>query len=53
MVKISTSFRVEEKLLKGIKYLAFKNETTQTEILNRYISDGLKKDGVNIEELEV
>ena len=51
MVKVQVSYRIEDKLLKEIKRLAFENEKTQTEIINNYIMEGLRNEGVNIEEL--
>lgn len=51
MSKKRTSLNIEEKLLKGLKYIAYKEETTQTAILEKYISSGLKLDGVNVDEL--
>lgn len=51
MVKVQVSYRIEDVFLKEIKRLAFENEKTQTEIINNYIMEGLKSDGVNIEEL--
>lgn len=51
MVKVSTSMRIEDKMLKALKRLAFENETTQTELINKYIKSGLKKDGINVDEL--
>ena len=51
MVKVQVSYRIEDKLLKEIKRLAFENERTQTDIINDYIMEGLKNDGINVEEL--
>lgn len=51
MVKVQVSYRIEDKLLKEIKRLAFENEITQTEIINNYIMEGLRNEGINIEEL--
>lgn len=51
MSKKRTSLNIEEKLLKGLKYIAYKEETTQTAVIEKYISSGLKLDGVNIDEL--
>jgi len=38
------SFNIEVNLLKSIKLMAFKRDTTQTDIINQYIKEGLKKD---------
>ena len=51
MVKVQVSYRIEDALLKEIKRLAFENEKTQTEIINNYIMEGLKNDGIDIEEI--
>ncbi len=39
-----TSFNIEIGLLKDLKRQAFETETTQTELLHRYIDKGLKRD---------
>ena len=53
MVKKNTSIRIEERLVKGLNYLVYKKETTKTDLINRYIEDGLIKDGINLEDLEI
>lgn len=53
MAKKSTTIRIEDTLIKGLNYLVYKNETTKTDLINKYIKDGLKNDGVNLEELEI
>lgn len=53
MARKPTSIRIEEKLVKGLKYLVYKKDTTQTDLINKYIEEGLRKDGVKIEELEI
>lgn len=39
-----TSFNIEIGLLKDLKRQGFETETTQTELLHRYIDEGLKRD---------
>jgi len=52
MAKKPTTINLEERLFKGLNYLVYKKETTKTDLINRYIEEGLKKDGVDLEELE-
>lgn len=39
-----TSFNIEISLLKELKRQAFETEKTQTELLHKYIEEGLKRD---------
>ena len=39
-----TSFNIEIGLLKELKRQAFETDKTQTELLHRYIDEGLKRD---------
>ena len=49
MVIKNTTLRIEETYLKNIKWLALKQETTQTEIINQFIKEGLIKNGFDVE----
>lgn len=51
MVLKNASYRIDDKILRELKRLAFEEDTTQTEIVNRYLIDGLKKDGIDIEKI--
>jgi len=48
MVKKNTSFNLETELLKELKIQAVKEGITQTELITRYLTNGLKSDGVEI-----
>lgn len=48
MVKRNTSFNLESELLKEIKLQATREEITQTELITRYLTVGLRNDGVEI-----
>lgn len=39
-----TSFNIEIGLLKDLKRQAFETDTTQTELIHKYIEEGLKRD---------
>ena len=43
-ITIKTSFNIEIGLLKELKRQAFETDKTQTELLHRYIDEGLKRD---------
>lgn len=43
-----TTIRVKEEILDQVKIQAVKEKVTQTELINRYITDGLRNDGVEI-----
>lgn len=40
-----TSIRIEEDLIDKVKFLALKEKTTQTELINEFIKNGLKEKG--------
>lgn len=48
MAKKNTTLYLDTKLLKKIKFQAVKEEITQTELITRYLTAGLKNDGVEI-----
>ena len=43
-----TSIRLETEIKKQIKLMATKKDITQTELISRYLQEGLKKDGVEL-----
>lgn len=45
----NTSLRIEENYMQELKLLAVKKKTTQSELLNQFIKDGLIKNGVQVE----
>jgi len=45
----NTTIRVKENVLEEIKVKAIRDNITQTELINRYLIAGLKKDGIDIE----
>ena len=51
MVKVQVSYRIEDVLLKEIKRLSYENEITQTDIINNYIIEGLKNEGIDVDSL--
>lgn len=44
MVKKNTSFNIESSILKAVKIKAIQLETTQTELIERYLKEGLERD---------
>jgi len=48
MAKKNTTLYLDTEILKKIKFQAVKKEITQTELITRYLTDGLKNDGVEI-----
>lgn len=45
----NTSLRIEESYMKKLKFLALKQEKTQSELLNEFIKQGLINNGCDIE----
>lgn len=45
-----TSIRLGIELKKQIKLMATQKDITQSELINKYLKDGLRKDGVEIQE---
>ena len=43
-----TSLRLETEVRKHIKLMAYQKDITQTELINKYLKDGLRNDGVDI-----
>lgn len=43
-----TSIRLEIELKKQIKLMATKKDITQSELINKYLQEGLRKDGVEL-----
>lgn len=43
-----TSIRIETELKKQIKLMAIKKDITQTELISKYLQEGLKKDGIEL-----
>ena len=41
-----TSFNIDSEIMKKIKLLATEQEITQTELITRYLIQGLKNDGI-------
>lgn len=48
MVKKNTTLYLDKNLLKTIKIQAVKEDLTQTDLITRYLIDGLKNDGVEL-----
>lgn len=44
MVKKQKNFRIEDDLIQKVKMKAVELKTTESELVTRYIEDGLKKD---------
>lgn len=51
MVLKNASYRIDDKILRELKRLAFERETTQTEIVNKFLIDGLKNEGVDMDKI--
>lgn len=47
MAMKTTSFKLDSELLKQIKLKAIEKEITQTELITRYLKQGLLMDSVN------
>lgn len=45
----NTSLRIEENYMQELKLLAVKKKTTQSQLLNEFIRQGLKSNGIDIE----
>lgn len=43
-----TSIRLETEIKKQIKLMATEKDMTQSELISKYLQEGLKKDGVKI-----
>lgn len=43
-----TSIRLEIELKKQIKLMATKKDITQSELITKYLQEGLRKDGVEL-----
>lgn len=44
MAKKNTTFNIESEIMKAIKMRAVELETTQTELIERYLKEGLERD---------
>ena len=51
MVNEKVTFNINRNVKKQVKQLALDKETTATKLYNEWILEGMKKEGVNIEEL--
>lgn len=49
MVKKNTTLYLDTSLLKEIKIQAIREDLTQTALITKYLKDGLKNDGVELE----
>jgi len=38
------NFRIDDELAKELKLFAFEKEVTQTDLINRYVKEGLRRD---------
>ena len=45
----NTSLRIDENYMQELKLLAVKKKTTQGQLLNEFIKEGLIKNGVDVE----
>ena len=50
MAKKQVCFNLEESIIKRVKQLALDKETTATELYTEWITDGLKDNGIQIDE---
>ena len=50
MVKKQVCFNLEESIIKQVKQLALDNNTTATEFYTQWVKDGLKSNGIQIDE---
>lgn len=46
----TTTLRIKETYMQEIKHLAVDKKTTQTELINKYIKQGLINDGITLNE---
>ncbi len=51
MVNEKVTFNINKNIKKQVKQLALDNETTATKLYNKWILEGMKKEGINIKEL--
>ena len=51
MANEKVTFNINKKVKKQVKQLALDKETTATKLYNKWILEGMKKEGINIEEL--
>lgn len=51
MVKEKISFNIEENTKKKVKVIASIKGTTATELYNKWILEGIEKEGINLESL--
>ena len=47
MVKKQKNFRIEDDLIQKVKMKAVELKTTESELVTRYIEDGLRNDNAN------
>ncbi len=45
----TTTIKIDDRVLEEIKIKAVRDKITQQELISKYLIDGLKKDGVEIE----
>lgn len=45
------SFNINKELKRQVNILASEKETTATKLYNEWIIEGIKKEGINIEEI--
>lgn len=51
MVLEKVTFNINKNVKKQVKQMALDKETTATDLYNEWIIEGMKKEGVNVEEL--
>ena len=51
MVNEKVTFNINRNIKKQVKQLALDKETTATKLYNEWILEGMKKEGINVEEL--
>ena len=45
------TFNINKNIKKQVKQIALDNDTTATKLYNKWILEGMKKEGINIDEL--
>ena len=45
------TFNINKNIKKQVKQIALDKETTSTKLYNKWILEGMKKEGIDIEEL--